>query len=304
MMTLYSGGEQTRPDYDSGALLVMPSLYYDDWKIDLPSLRALLSTMHLANSIATNTPPDENCSLLVDFIAKQASIAQAVPSSALTLFPSELLPHSAAPAAPPQKTFAPPRVKKTIWQLYNYGPKEFSQIQRRAASYKQLKSLEFCAHLAQRLFSEIEKAKFTNRETEDTPDIDGDRIVDFGCDLKLLLCWLSALGPVRCTVQPALALALWPQGPAVEDGEDLYVVVVASKGADEYGNRSLREIVEESERLDKPLKARYCLRRVDEDGKPVVGATDQVWIDHDVFRHALVSMRTKLTPEFEKHLKL
>jgi hypothetical protein len=340
-MTFYGGGELTRPDYEGGSFLLMPTLTYDEWgSLDWNSTKAVIAALRVAGSIVANRRVpylSQVCAAVftqirtVQIEAAESAVAAPVTRSAdpgagaqklarkMKVFPRGLrgMPERAVPAK-----------EKTIWELYGYGQEVFEEMERSAVpgpgSYEGMPDLDLNADIAKRLFDEFERLRFRDWSDTPTPDIgkEGDRRVDFGCDMKLLLTALSAVGPVHCEIgaddefakltgggtqpPPGQNVRALVPTPAAKTPKEEYVVVVACRPRGELetqlgkGGKSLRDIAVTLEREHRPFEAQYLLRRIDERGKTkeTWGDGGYAWMEHADLRRVLRWARMKVPESF------
>jgi hypothetical protein len=338
-MTTYGGGELNAPDYDGGSMLLMPTLRHDEWaNLDLPAARALIAALHVAGSI--------NAKRRIPFLAQASaailahiqeskgdiadSFASATPAAApsartqaltrmLDFFPRQLrgLPNRQGAAT-----------EKSIWELYGYDQDIFDEMKTSAEgvrpTYAGLPDLEFNVRVAKTLFQQFKNVEFKDCSDQETPHLsDGKGIVDFGCDLKLLMIWLSVVGPVQCEIgagpsfaklegdrarrpSPADHDSIVVPTPPAKDLEEEYVTVVAWRPGPELKERllssktSLREEIMRVDRERGPLDVQYLLRRTDEEGKTIEtwGDGGYAWMGHTDFRRVIRWFRAKVPDSF------
>jgi hypothetical protein len=337
-MTTYGGGELNAPDYDGGSMLLMPTLRFDEWvNLDLPAARALVATLHVAGSINANRRipllGQASAAILAHIREAKNDIADAFASSSpagpsartqslsrmLSFFPRQLRGLPAAQTTVPEKS---------IWELYGYGQEIFDEMKDAAegarGSYGGLPDLEFNARVAKALFLLFKKVEFADASDQPTPDFsDGKGIIDFGCDLKLLMIWLSVVGPVNCEIgvgpefaklsgeaaqrpSPADNVKIVVPTPPETDLEEEYVTVVAWRAGPELneslraGKTTLREEILRADRQGGPLDVQYLIRRTDEKGETIKGWGEggYAWMRHSDFRRVIRWFRAKVPGSF------
>jgi hypothetical protein len=315
-MTLMGGGERGTPEYEGTGELLLPSLTAADWaEMDYGDSRALIATLRIARSIAAAKGLPKHLgpasTAVISYIRRLERL--------LAAFPKELRDQPEAHAM---------GTKKTVWELYKYGPEVFARFPRSprwqsgggpgsARGLGDIPDLDLNVIVFQRFQQELETVELKDRRTEPTPVIDPKHgpVVDLGCDMKQLVIALSAIGPVRCEIwaDPAFKrLGSTAQaGAAVkeiaarissydpkQDSED-YVTVVASRG---NFTRPLRDVILEVERAHPQIEfeVEYLLRRTDEDGHTTTGWGDggHAWISHKLLRQMLRWARVPLPPSF------
>jgi len=299
--------------------LLLPSVSAADWaQMDYGDSRALIATLRIARAIAAakGVPihPVPPAAAIISYIRRLENLLAAFPQEL-----RDLKDQSAAHAVGTKK--------KTVWDLYQYGPGVFDEFLQQSRSKSAtgpgsarglgaLPDLDLNVTVFQRFQQEFETVALKDRRTEPTPDIDPSKgtVVDLGCDMKQLVIALSAIGPVRCEIWADAAFdrlgSTAPAGAAVKeisaqissydpkkDIED-YVTVVASRGT---FSKPLRDVILESERAHSEFKVEYLLRRTDEEGgktRTNWGVNGQAWISHKLLRQMLRWARVRLPPHF------
>lgn len=329
-MTFYGGGELTGAEYEGGSLLLMPTLQYDDWQmLDQQTIKALIATLRVAASIKVDRRLPFLSQTAAAILAQVQRLQIETAEAGLSTLPRGEAPErltrrlKAFPAfLRGQHHYTPVPGQPSIWELYGYDQAVFNEIlaaaEGVAGTLRHLPDIDFNTQLAEKLFQEFERLELGDFCEAPTPDPTQGPVVDFGCDLKLLLTWLSFAGPVLCEIgaddrfrallgegraaPPADAVTAVVPTPGEELPHEEYVVVVAVRARGKLQELMKREplhrIVARLEREHGSFDAEYLLRRVDEEGNLIQrwGDGGYAWMAHEDFRRSFSHGRATVPP--------